>query len=104
MIVRGRDHDHAIEGNVRRKAMEMRRTARRVPRTTDLAATAARFTDSVIDRIAQGGVGTLMPSGAFIGDGLPNLFAASTYASSGEAPSDPTLSTWLGVSIRASSG
>jgi len=38
MIVHGRDYDHAIEGNVRRKATEMRRKARKGP-ASDIAAT-----------------------------------------------------------------
>lgn len=55
MMVQGRDYDHALEGNVRRKAMEMRRKAKKAPRSHDLAATVARFTPQVMERVSREG-------------------------------------------------
>jgi transposase len=53
MIVHGRDYDHAIEHNVRRKAMEMRRKARKARPASDLAATVTRFTESIVGTIEK---------------------------------------------------
>jgi transposase len=53
MMRREEDYDHALEGNVRRKAAEMRRKARRRTQSVDLRGTAARFTPRVVERIAK---------------------------------------------------
>jgi len=53
MIVRGRDYDHAVAGNVRRKMSEMRRKARWITTVPALAATVGRFTPDALERLSR---------------------------------------------------
>ncbi len=55
MIVHGRDYDHALEGNVRKKAMEMRRKAQRDRRPSAVAITVAQISSEILERIRQEG-------------------------------------------------
>lgn len=54
MVAEGRDCDCAIEGNVRRKASEMRSKARWITTAPDVAATVARFALGIAERVARG--------------------------------------------------
>ncbi len=55
MIVHGHDYDHALEGNVRKKAREMRRKAQQDRRPSAVAITAARISSEILERIRQAG-------------------------------------------------
>jgi transposase len=53
MMIQGKDYDHAIDGNVSRKMAVMKRKARMIPKTSDLTATAAKFTPEVIEGVLK---------------------------------------------------
>jgi len=65
MIVHGRDYDHALDGNVRKKALEMRRKAQRARRPSAVAMTVAQLSSEIPERIRREGSVSL-DSRAFI--------------------------------------